>query len=66
MVPPPTEVDLERGESDLGEAFTPQILAGYYTPFDAPTEVGGFSGWIWVLQILVKKTLLEVCGTVDG
>ncbi len=26
----------------MGEAFTPQILAGYYTPADSPTEVGGF------------------------
>ncbi len=34
------EVDLERGESDVGEAFTPQILAGYYTATSAPTEVG--------------------------
>ena len=34
-----TEVDLERGESDLGETFLPQILAGYYTPTSAPTEV---------------------------
>ena len=33
------EVDLERGESDLGETFLPQILAGYYTPTSAPTEV---------------------------
>ena len=32
-------VDLERGESDLGETFLPQILAGYYTPTSAPTEV---------------------------
>eukprot|EP00434_Breviolum_minutum_P042683 symbB.v1.2.038008.t1/scaffold5375.1/size55718/2 len=32
-------VDLERGESDLGEAFTPQILPGYYTDTSAPTEV---------------------------
>lgn len=34
------EVDLERGESDVGEAFTPQILAGYYTARSAPTEAG--------------------------
>jgi len=32
-------VDLERGESDVGEEFTPQILAGYYTARSAPTEV---------------------------
>ena len=34
------EVDLERGESDVGEEFTPQILAGYYTARSAPTEAG--------------------------
>jgi len=32
-------VDLEQGERDLGEAFTPQILTGYYTDTSAPTEV---------------------------
>lgn len=36
----PNEVDLKRGESDVGADFTPEILAGYYTPGDSPTEVG--------------------------
>ena len=36
----------------MGEAFTPQILAGYYTPTDSPTEVVWWgdknvrSGWM--------------------
>ena len=56
----PPEVDLERGESDLGEAFTPQIQRGYYTETSAPTEAeSGPSGLdFWVLQTLVvNKTV---------
>ena len=36
---PTTEVDLERGESDVDESLVPEILAGYYTTPTAPTEV---------------------------
>lgn len=34
-----SEVDLERGASDVGEEFIPQINAGYFATLDAPTEV---------------------------
>ena len=39
-------MDLERGASDVGEDFVPQIEAGYFAPLDAPTEV---SWWIFGL-----------------
>ena len=62
-----TEVDLERGESDLGETFLPQILAGYYTPTSAPTEVWLFGssvkmGFGGEVVLAPKKALNEARG----
>ena len=60
-----TEVDLERGESDLGEAFTPQILPGYYTDTSAPTEVwffgrtpGCFKYWWWTKPCQINAKVI--------
>ena len=38
-------MDLERGASDVGEDFVPQIEAGYFAPLDAPTEVSWWKTW---------------------
>ena len=53
-------MDLERGESDLGEDFTPAILEGYYTTANAPTEVGkspenGREVGFLAVELVVKK-----------
>lgn len=41
------EVDLERGASDVGEEFVPQINSGYFSTKNAPTEVWGW----WMLRL---------------
>ena len=33
-----SQVDLERGESDVDDSLVPEILGGYYTTPSAPTE----------------------------
>lgn len=44
---PQLEVDLERGASDVGEEFVPQINSGYFSTKNAPTEVWGW----WMLRL---------------
>lgn len=45
------EVDLERGASDVGEEFVPQINSGYFSTKNAPTEVWGW----WMLRLWPRK-----------